>query len=1106
MEYSYAAFISYRHAPRDSAVAKALHTAIEQYHIPKELRRGGKKRFDRVFRDEEELAASPDLSQELRDALDRSEHLIVVCSPETAQSCWVGQEIAHFLAHHSREKVITVLAAGEPGDVVPEPLRQKRDPADGSVTQADPRSADVRADSPGKMRRKLRTERLRVFAAMLGCPYDALAQREQRRKMRRILGAGSAVLAAALSFSAVLMGKNAQIRQANEELAAQKEQVQLRESELLTQNAREALEAGDYAAAIESAVSALDGAGTDRPYYAPAEQALLSALDVCKTRESSAILLTTELEQMTEISNFCISPDGSRIVTIDPFGTLNGFDTVTGEILWTQASAGAGKATVYDTQWPLLVNGDGTGFVCLCGGSLEARRFEDGQLLWQHEKSVSPFEERLIQSPDGARLAWLETEFVSISSNTVDLYLNVVSTAEGETICRICLLEDVSYWDLTAQTMWQEGAGTGVFSADGTQFAGCWMQVVDGQDTLVYYLADLTAGTLRILRREILTGAAWEETVTDMSFCADGSALLVTRLSPEGALKGGLEKIDLQSGELVWGSVPAPEDWEETRFYDEPLKVIHQGDTSYLYRGDLLCAVNNQTGGWECIKEFPGELTALEFTQEHILGCVDKTGRYTLVWQEESGFYTSGSFGTVAELGAVKQAGFWGGGFLRAELEDGVITGLSMAEESEDRGFVALIPEGDDQKIQIRRSRSLAQVQQMQLAEVGDQNADSLEFYGSGWGDTLVLGPFVDIDLSDSDSSTYRFMAVDAETLESQAEFHVDWDMDMSNYHFLPDGVGYVFCDADGNIRRYDGASGEGTVLSQEETVTVLLTEEVDYQASACLSTSVRRLSDQVLLTARCGEELTLWINGAEETAVALPEGLTWQMTYRNIYKNRCLVAGGNGYVVVSSFADESDGLMDGFAAYDTVRGTWIQFPDAGDGERGRVYALGETPVFAAADLDGTVHLYDLTDGTVMAEFPLQLPTGSVIQMCFCREDTLMVVKTADQQIVIYDTASGGILYREVRETTGSGSFQVWWDGEKERLYIADSRLDDASGLCLDTRSWTKLCNLSGLIWFDGESGACYSYSGSPTQYLIRQRIPSTGELVEMGKAILGLA
>ena len=48
----YTAFISYRHASKDLAVAKLLHTMIEQYRIPKELQTNGRDRLGIVFRDQ----------------------------------------------------------------------------------------------------------------------------------------------------------------------------------------------------------------------------------------------------------------------------------------------------------------------------------------------------------------------------------------------------------------------------------------------------------------------------------------------------------------------------------------------------------------------------------------------------------------------------------------------------------------------------------------------------------------------------------------------------------------------------------------------------------------------------------------------------------------------------------------------------------------------------------------------------------------------------------------------------------------------------------------------------------------------------------------------
>ena len=51
MDRNYVAFISYRHAEMDSAIAKTIHSLIEQYRIPKGLRKDSNNRLGLVFRD-----------------------------------------------------------------------------------------------------------------------------------------------------------------------------------------------------------------------------------------------------------------------------------------------------------------------------------------------------------------------------------------------------------------------------------------------------------------------------------------------------------------------------------------------------------------------------------------------------------------------------------------------------------------------------------------------------------------------------------------------------------------------------------------------------------------------------------------------------------------------------------------------------------------------------------------------------------------------------------------------------------------------------------------------------------------------------------------------
>ena len=74
----FAAFISYKHAALDQWWANWLHRKLETYRVPKGINspRVGTRRIGRVFRDNEELAASSDLMASIKEALNKSEHLM----------------------------------------------------------------------------------------------------------------------------------------------------------------------------------------------------------------------------------------------------------------------------------------------------------------------------------------------------------------------------------------------------------------------------------------------------------------------------------------------------------------------------------------------------------------------------------------------------------------------------------------------------------------------------------------------------------------------------------------------------------------------------------------------------------------------------------------------------------------------------------------------------------------------------------------------------------------------------------------------------------------------------------------------------------------------
>ena len=111
----YTAFISYN--SKDDRWASWLQRKLEQYHLPAKLINGNEnthrpKRF-RIFRYRSDLNTIS-LSQGLSSELDEARWLIVVCSPYSAQSEWVGKEIAHFVNTGRKEYIIPFIVKGKP--------------------------------------------------------------------------------------------------------------------------------------------------------------------------------------------------------------------------------------------------------------------------------------------------------------------------------------------------------------------------------------------------------------------------------------------------------------------------------------------------------------------------------------------------------------------------------------------------------------------------------------------------------------------------------------------------------------------------------------------------------------------------------------------------------------------------------------------------------------------------------------------------------------------------------------------------------------------------------------------------------------------------------
>src|SRR5882724_1877430 len=100
----YRAFISYSHV--DSNGAEWLQTAIEHFPIDKDLVGRHTKvgvvpeTLYPIFRDRSDFGPAGELNESATDALRNSDFLVVLCSPASAKSKHVNQEILLFRSHH----------------------------------------------------------------------------------------------------------------------------------------------------------------------------------------------------------------------------------------------------------------------------------------------------------------------------------------------------------------------------------------------------------------------------------------------------------------------------------------------------------------------------------------------------------------------------------------------------------------------------------------------------------------------------------------------------------------------------------------------------------------------------------------------------------------------------------------------------------------------------------------------------------------------------------------------------------------------------------------------------------------------------------------------
>ena len=256
----YFAFISYK--SEDVEWATWLQHELEHYHLPASFngRTDVPQELRPVFRDIDELSAG-NLPEQIKQALANSQNLIVICSPQAAQSPWVNQEVETFIALGRTNRIFPFIVEGNsPSEFFPPALLnlpKDEERLGGDVSKKGRDAAFVK-----------------VVAGMLGVGFDTLWNRYEKEKAEE-----------------------------ERKQREQRDRLLISQSRFLAEKANALVEEGDSYTARLLALKALpkDIENPERPFTIEAESALRKALS-----HNNAILKG----HTDRVNSVSFSPDG----------------------------------------------------------------------------------------------------------------------------------------------------------------------------------------------------------------------------------------------------------------------------------------------------------------------------------------------------------------------------------------------------------------------------------------------------------------------------------------------------------------------------------------------------------------------------------------------------------------------------------------------------------------------------------------------------------------------------------------------------------------------------------------------------------------------------
>ena len=657
----YNAFISYRHAPLDSAIAERIQKKLEHFHVPHALRKKLKHpKITRIFRDKDELPITSDLTETITEALEKAEYLIVICSTNTKESIWVKREIQTFLKTHTKDKVLTVLCNGEPQDVIPEELlTEEREYVDANgfihkVSQAiEPLSCDYRMS-----RSKADKEELpRLASALLGCSYDELQRRRRQYRLRRASIVVAAVMAVLIGFGCYMSVVAKKIDNSyidslrSRSLFLANESKQLMEDGRRTDAVLLALEAlpkdksdktpltGEAIRALTDSAGVYESACGNLSYEAvwnykannpvircimTDDESMLAALDrsgyvYCWDTRTHVLLF----EQLCDIApvDIILMENDSILIVYKTY--VEAYNIDTGEMIWDYYATAAELA-----EGDVIYEGN---MVCFDKGSgkLVMLSPRDGSEEYVFELKTDDLLNDIYFvriSPDGTKFTysdsnyiWNEDQKINVvdiaTGNTESIYLDCGYIAEISFIDNdhICIIGDTDIY--TSSASWGTGysilqPGTKQFYCYDTSFTNGWVAELEYTDVSrgahSFYISSRNAVMFYVGN----TAAIYDlETGEPLNHYDVGSSII----SVDDWNENGHPEIMCQNGDYIFTTSDTTDTMASFSFIDTPIDEGLIGETLFVLPDDSTDIIayghNFQGTGWEPVSSYSGFYT-----------------------------------------------------------------------------------------------------------------------------------------------------------------------------------------------------------------------------------------------------------------------------------------------------------------------------------------------------------------------------------------------------------------------------------------------------------------------------------------------------------------